>query len=120
MPKNRKKSPATIAIPKEANVASDKSMLIREAIRKEVIDPEIKVNIVDMGLIYGIIESDRLMTIRMTLTSMACPHGKEIIEKVKTIGHKVSKLPVNVEVVWEPVWNIKMMSDDAKSELMIS
>lgn|SRR4030042_4106891 len=91
---------------------------IIEAI-KTCYDPEIPVNIYEMGLIYDIqIDNNHLVQIKMTLTSPGCPVAGtlpgEIQEKVKSIeGISNAK----VEVVWDPPWNPDMMSEEAKLEL---
>ena len=91
---------------------------IIEAI-KTCYDPEIPVNIYEMGLIYDIqIDDNHLVQIKMTLTSPGCPVAGtlpgEIQEKVKSIeGISNAK----VEVVWDPPWNPDMMSEEAKLEL---
>jgi FeS assembly SUF system protein len=82
-------------------------------------DPEIPVNIYEMGLVYEVKVSPQAeVAVTMTLTSPACPVAqsmpKEIEEKVKTInGVKLAK----VQVVWTPPWNPTMMTEAAKLEL---
>lgn len=91
---------------------------IIEAIRT-VFDPEIPVNIYDLGLIYEVnVSPDATVDIKMTLTSPGCPVAgtlpPEVRDKAETVpGVKVA----NVEVVWEPQWNMDMMTDEAKLEL---
>ncbi len=93
---------------------------IREAIRQYVIDPEIGINVVDMGLIYDIRLWGTDIFIEMTLTSMGCPDGPYIIQSVHDVTQKISGKAVHVELVWEPAWNKNMLSQEAKDELMIS
>jgi FeS assembly SUF system protein len=86
---------------------------------KTCYDPEIPVNIYEMGLIYDIQIDDRnLVQIKMTLTSPGCPVAgtlpSEVQEKVKSV-EGVSN--AKVEVVWEPPWTPDMMSEEAKLEL---
>ncbi|MGC8834384.1 MAG: metal-sulfur cluster assembly factor [Armatimonadota bacterium] len=93
---------------------------IKEAL-KDVYDPELGINIVDLGLVYGVDIKDRDITVRMTLTSPICPLGPELVESVKRV---LSRLPmvgsVNVELVWKPRWDPhKMASEEAKMELGI-
>lgn len=84
-----------------------------------VYDPEIPVNIYEMGLVYDIaIDEKMAVHIRMTLTSPACPvAGSLPIE----IEQKVKEIPgittATVEVVWDPPWNQNMMSEAARLEL---
>ena len=90
---------------------------------KTCFDPEIPVNIVDLGLIYdlskeGNIKDGYSLNIKMTLTAPGCGMGPSIAQDV---DNKVSELPgvndVLVEIVWEPVWDRSMMSEDAKLKL---
>jgi metal-sulfur cluster biosynthetic enzyme len=89
---------------------------------KEVIDPEIGVNIVDLGLVYGVEVADTNdVEVTMTLTSMGCPLGPVIIRDVQNAvaGVDESVGEVNVRIVWSPPWSVEMMSEDAKDELGI-
>lgn len=91
---------------------------IIEAI-KTCYDPEIPVNIYEMGLIYDIqIDDDYQVRVKMTLTSPGCPVAGtlpgEVQEKVKSVEGISS---AKVEVVWDPPWNPDMMSEEAKLEL---
>lgn len=92
---------------------------IREAIQQKVIDPEIGINVVDMGLIYGITLEAGIVFIQMTLTSMSCPDGPYILKEVMAVSEKISAMPVHLDLVWDPAWNKGMMSQEAKDELMI-
>jgi len=92
---------------------------------KQCYDPEIPVNIVDLGLIYGvrfdsIAEDQQDVTVEMTLTAQGCPSHVEISEQVKA---RVEQLPgvrnVNVNVVWEPAWTPERLSADARKQLGI-
>ena len=86
---------------------------------KTIFDPEISVNIYDLGLIYRInIDDDKIVKILMTLTSPNCPVAEnipaEVNEKIRTIeGIK----DVEVELTFEPPWNKDMMSETALLEL---
>lgn len=87
---------------------------VEDALR-DVIDPELGYNIVDLGLIYGITIDDRVVDIVMTMTTPGCPATRYIQEgahqRVLAI-HGVDD--ANVTVVWSPPWEPAMMSDDAK------
>ena len=86
---------------------------------KTVYDPEIGVNIVDLGLIYEIEEkSENEVYIKMTLTSPACPLGAQITEEIK---QKLDKMGIaaNIEITFSPPWGPDKMSEDAKFELGI-
>jgi len=84
-----------------------------------VYDPEIPVNIHELGLIYDIeIDSARNVRIRMTLTAPACPSAQELpLEVERTVGQVPGVAGVTVEVVWEPPWTADRMSDAAKLQL---
>jgi metal-sulfur cluster biosynthetic enzyme len=91
--------------------------LVREAL-KEVIDPEIGVNIVDLGMVYGIDVVDAEAKITMTLTTPMCPLSEYIDQAVKEALEVFPSLRlVDVNLVWTPPWNPSMMSEDAKLEL---
>jgi metal-sulfur cluster biosynthetic enzyme len=95
---------------------------IREVIRQRVIDPELRLNIVDLGLVYGIdITPEKTAEIVMTLTSPGCPAGPEIITNVQRETHMAfpDLEEVNIHLTWTPFWNLDMMSDEAKDELGI-
>jgi metal-sulfur cluster biosynthetic enzyme len=84
-----------------------------------VIDPEVGFNLVEMGLIYDASSDDEgNVKVTMTLSTRACPLHQMILQWVK---EAVEKLPnvkeVDVEVVWEPVWNISMADDNVKKAL---
>ena len=85
---------------------------------KTVYDPEIPVNIWDMGLIYDIKTSDDSVEITMTFTSPTCPMMEELLAQVKDVVERVDGVKfVHVELVWEPAWDLSRMSDAAKIEL---
>ena len=91
---------------------------IIEAI-KTVFDPEIPVDIYELGLIYDIIvDADKNVLVNMTLTSPACPSAQQLPVEVR---HKVRSLPevtdARVEIVWEPAWTKDRMSEAAKLTL---
>lgn len=85
---------------------------------KTVFDPEIPVNIWDMGLIYDISIASDAIKIKMTFTSPTCPMMEELLAQVKNVVESVSDgVPVFVDLVWEPAWDLSRMSDAAKIEL---
>jgi metal-sulfur cluster biosynthetic enzyme len=84
-----------------------------------VIDPEVGFNLVEMGLIYDASSDDEgNVKVVMTLSTKACPLHQMILQWVK---EAVEKLPnvkdVDIEVVWEPAWNITMADDNVKKAL---
>ncbi len=85
---------------------------------KNVYDPEIPVNIVDLGLIYGINVEDNNINIDMTLTATGCPMGAYIAQLAEEELKKIEGAKeVKVNVVWEPRWSPEMMSEEAKKKL---
>jgi len=86
---------------------------------KTVYDPEIPVNVYDLGLIYGVdIDEDKNVTITMTMTAPACPMADFIVEDVKMKVESVEGVKsVVINLVFEPAWDKDMMSEEAKLEL---
>ena len=85
---------------------------------KTVYDPEIPVDIFELGLIYDIKINEPNVGILMTLTSPSCPAAQSIPEDVKYKVLQVSGVDnVDVEIVWDPPWGMEMMSEVAKLEL---
>ena len=83
---------------------------------KNVYDPEIRVNIVDLGLIYSVaLENGGFAKIIMTLTAPACPVSDQIVADVQNAAKRHPDVDdVDVELVWDPPWNRDMMSEEAK------
>jgi metal-sulfur cluster biosynthetic enzyme/Fe-S cluster assembly iron-binding protein IscA len=90
---------------------------IRSAL-KQIYDPEIPMNLVDLGLIYGFDwRGPNAVTIRMTLTSVGCPSTEAIMREVEAAARKASGLAeIKVEIVWEPLWSPERMSLFAKRQ----
>ena len=85
---------------------------------KTVYDPEIPVNIWDMGLVYDIAISEKEIVITMTFTSPTCPMMEELLAQVRDAAAGVSGgTPVRVDLVWDTPWNLSRMSDAARLEL---
>ena len=97
---------------------------VREQL-KNVIDPELFVNIVDLGLIYVVdlepIEDEKFdVKIEMTMTSPMCPAGPQLIAQSKTFVSAMEEVnDVEVKVVMEPPWTPEKMTDDARDKLGI-
>tara|TARA_B100000886_G_C20174002_1_gene387262 strand:+ start:300 stop:596 length:297 start_codon:yes stop_codon:yes gene_type:complete len=90
---------------------------IIEEIRK-IYDPELPVNIYELGLIYDIKVNGCKAEIKMTLTTPNCPVAESLPKEVKEGAMQVEGIDdVNLELVWDPPWNKDMMSDAAKLEL---
>ena len=86
---------------------------------KKIYDPEIPVNIYELGLIYDIIiEKDNNVKINMTLTSPNCPVAESLPKEVKDSIMTVKEVKnVDLNLVWEPPWDKSMMTESAKLEL---
>ena len=86
---------------------------------KKIYDPEIPVNIYELGLIYDIkVENKNTAKVKMTLTSHNCPVAERIPKEVKDSIMQVEGIDkVDLDLVWDPPWNKSMMSESAKLEL---
>ena len=86
---------------------------------KKIFDPEIPVNIYELGLIYDIIISkNNEVQIKMTLTSPNCPVAESLPQEVKTSVMQLKDVKkVDLDLVWDPPWDKSMMSEAAKLEL---
>ena len=91
---------------------------IREALR-HVVDPEIGVNIVDLGLVYRIEVEGGRVRIAMTMTSPTCPLADYLKDLVTSAiqQHVPDVLDVDISLEWEPPWDPDMMSDEARRQL---
>jgi FeS assembly SUF system protein len=91
---------------------------IMEAIR-QCYDPEIPINIVDLGLIYDVASDEAgNVTVKMTLTTPDCPSAQAIPEQVRSKVAAVEAVnDVKVDIVWEPAWNPSMISASGKAAL---
>lgn len=89
--------------------------LVRDALR-QVMDPEAGMNIVDLGLVYGIEVGDDAVRVQMTMTSAACPMADMIIDDAHAAleGALPRNTPVDIEMVWDPPWTPDRMSGLAR------
>ena len=94
------------------------SEVVRKALRA-VKDPELNLNIVDIGLVYDVEANEAgEVRIRMTLTSPGCPAGTEIIDDVKSVvGDLEGVTKVEVELVWDPYWTPEKMDPRVRAFL---
>jgi FeS assembly SUF system protein len=117
-PNEMEDSIARAGEPLEAGISVASKELVIEAI-KTVYDPEIPVNIYELGLVYDVSISDQgAVEVRMSLTAPACPVAGELpqwvadaVERVEGVGE------VEVHLVWDPPWDPSLMSEDAKMAL---
>ena len=85
---------------------------------KKIYDPEIPVNIFELGLIYDISIKDKNVSVKMTLTTPNCPVAESLPKEVKDSIMKIKEVKkVDLDLVWDPPWDKSMMSDAAKLEL---
>lgn len=90
---------------------------VRDVLRT-VVDPELHINIIDLGLVYGVELHGPTVDVKMTLTSPGCPYGPYILHQVKdTLLHMKGIDDASVQVVWEPPWGPDKMSEEARLEL---
>ena len=91
---------------------------VTEALR-QVVDPELGINIVDLGLVYGSEVRDGQVHVTMTMTTPACPMEELLMEMVHSaILRELSEArSVEVDLVWDPPWKPEMMSTAAKAQL---
>jgi len=87
---------------------------------KEVIDPELMVNIVDLGLIYDVSQEEGKVEVDMTLTSPTCPAGPQLIQQSKMALEKLKDVDeAEIKLVMSPPWTPERMTDEARDELGI-
>ncbi len=84
----------------------------------DIYDPEIPVDIVNLGLVYGVEIQDNTVNVNMTMTSPGCPAATQIVTEAKLLLEDIPEISAaNIEIVWDPPWSPSMMSDDAKESL---
>ena len=101
-------------------INGEPSSAVLEDLLRDVIDPEIGINIVDLGLVYDVnLASDGMVAITMTLTTPGCPLGGYITDSINdTLDGVPGVADVDVRIIWDPPWDPdKMMSDWAKEQL---
>lgn len=87
---------------------------------KAVIDPELYVNIIDLGLVYGISLKKEPFSVKvdLTLTSKGCPMGGAIIQDIEeTLKRIYPGIDVLVQLVWEPSWSMEMVTEEGHAQL---
>jgi metal-sulfur cluster biosynthetic enzyme len=86
---------------------------------KEVSDPEVGANIVDLGLIYDVKADEKSVSVLMTLTSLGCPLGNYLIAEVKNKLKEAGFKNVNVNITFDPPWTPKRMNKELRKKLGI-
>jgi metal-sulfur cluster biosynthetic enzyme len=86
---------------------------------KKCMDPEIPVNVVDLGLIYGVkVAGGKDVDIKMTMTTRGCPLHDTLVSDVKRYLGKVNGIGnINVDIVWDPPWSLEKMNQDVREKL---
>lgn len=86
---------------------------------KNVMDPEIEVNIVDLGLIYELVyDGEKKIDIKMTFSTPSCPLGDSIVNNVKeVIRQKYPDIETEIEIVFDPPWSAEMISEEGRQML---
>ena len=86
---------------------------------RTVLDPEVGINVIDLGLVYGMDVKDQNVRLEMTMTSPACPLSSYLQESAERAIRARLPEPLSVEItlVWQPAWDPSMMSQDAKRQL---
>ncbi|MFC5497891.1 metal-sulfur cluster assembly factor [Caenimonas terrae] len=83
---------------------------------RRVVDPEVAMNIVDVGLVYGVSVADGVARVEVTMTSAACPVADVIVDDIETQLDRAlpPELKIQVDLVWEPPWTTARMSESAR------
>ena len=86
---------------------------------KKCMDPEIPVNVVDLGLIYGVkVDSGKDVDIKMTMTTRGCPLHDTLVSDVKRyVGKIIGIGTINIEIVWDPPWTLEKMNPEVREKL---
>lgn len=85
---------------------------------RQVVDPEIGLNVVDLGLVYEVVIQEQKILLRMGLTTPLCPYGPELLRTAEVVVREATGYPeVEVEYVMDPPWNPSMMSPEARAIL---
>ena len=81
----------------------------------DVYDPEIPIDIVNLGLVYEVEVEGTVVNLKMTMTSPGCPSAREIVLESQTLVSEMDGVTeANVEIVWDPPWTPEKMSDEAR------
>jgi metal-sulfur cluster biosynthetic enzyme len=108
--------PVSAATPAPAGPYAEREHLIMENL-KQIYDPEIPMNIVDLGLIYGFEWAGDDVTLKMTLTAPGCPVAGILADEIKTAIERVPNIhAAKVDMIWDPPWSPDRMSEFAKRQ----
>jgi len=86
---------------------------------KNVLDPELNFNIVDLGLVYGVeVKNGKDVLIKMTMTTPFCPYGASLLDDAKTQVLKLEGVgSVEIDLVWEPAWGVEKIKMEVREQL---
>lgn len=112
----------TTSVQDSARSLNEAKMISQEQVQqalRQVIDPELGLNIVDLGLIYSLEVQGSQVELAMTMTTPACPLSGYLLEMVEAaIWQQIAEVEsVNLKLVWEPPWHPGLMSDEGKAAL---
>ncbi len=102
------------------STAADSDIVTREQViqaLQTVFDPEIPVNVWDLGLIYDLQVQENSIAIKMTLTAVGCPIGPQIAGEIENKVQSIGAENVKVEFVWSPPWTPTRLTDDGRIAL---
>jgi len=116
-------APAAAALPaptdtsRAAEASTVDDYALTEALR-QVLDPDLMINIIDLGLVYSINYTDRKVAVSMTLTSPACPNGPQIMSEAKRSLEKLDGVDAaEIKLTMDPAWSPDKMTDEARDQL---
>ena len=97
----------------QTHPSNDASCPVLSDALREVMDPEIPISVVDMGLIVELAEQDGIVDLKLTLTAMGCPAMDFIMDDIRArLLQEPGIRQVNIEIVWDPVWTKARLSED--------
>jgi metal-sulfur cluster biosynthetic enzyme len=104
--------------PPPAPSAADPALDDIEEAMRDVVDPELGINVVDLGLVYGLAVDDRIATIDMTLTSAACPLTDVIEDQARSALTTTGLVDdIKINWVWMPPWGPEKITEDGREQL---
>jgi metal-sulfur cluster biosynthetic enzyme len=106
--------------PSDASYPYDGPDELREPVQRalrNVVDPEMALSIVDVGLVYGVTIDDRRAHVQVTMTSVACPVTELIVQDIESeLDHVIpAGCTIDIELVWDPPWTPERMSPEGKA-----
>ena len=89
---------------------------------RAVVDPELGINIVDLGLVYRAERFGDVIAVRMTMTTPSCPLGEMLLDEVRAVLQREfpQAAEISVELVWDPPWSAELMSPTARAQLGVA